>query len=153
MKIDVTHRAYSEYIPTMPSLVSLMAFAAAAAAATIKDCGAGKSAFTINALSISPINPVAGKDVTVNLEYTVPTGMVITGGLTTYSVTYNFIPFSPTTEPLCRNVPCPLTAGIYTNHTTTQWPSGMSGSVVSRMTWADETNNLLLCIDVSGKVR
>lgn len=140
----------------MPSLLSVVAFATAAVAAfaaTIKDCGAGKSAFTINALSISPINPVAGKDVTVHLEYAVPTGMLITGGLTTYSVTYNFIPFSPTTEPLCRNVPCPLGGGIYTNDTTTQWPSGMSGSIVSRMTWTDETNKLLLCIDISGKVR
>ena len=118
----------------------------------VKDCSTGKEAFKVNAVTLAPSVPVPGQNVTLHLDYTVPSGMVVTDGLATYATTYNFIPLTPTTEPLCANVPCPLSSGTYANDTTTLWPTGLSGTLVSRMSWADSTNAPLLCIEISGKV-
>ena len=124
----------------------------ATATASVKDCGAGKTAFTVNAVSLTPTTPVPGENVLLHLEYTVPSKMLVNDGLATYSTTYNFVPFAPTTEPLCSNVPCPLSTGFYKNDTTTAWPTGLSGTIVSRMAWTDGLNAPLLCIEISGKV-
>ena len=114
----------------MASLLSLLfaSFATVFASSGVKDCGLGKSAFTVNAVALDPSVPVPGQKVTLHLEYTVPTGMVVTDGNAKYAVTYNFIPLSPTTEPLCSNIPCPLSAGSYVNDTTSMWPTGLSGT-------------------------
>jgi hypothetical protein len=125
---------------------------AAAAAVTVNDCAIGKSAFTLSSLSIYPMTPIGGDTVTLYMDYTVPTGMTVTGGTATTSVKYNFINLQPTTEPLCSNIPCPLTAGSYSNTTKSVWPSGLSGSVKSRLTWENEEKTLLACIEISGKL-
>jgi len=120
--------------------------------ATVKDCGVGISAFTIQDLSLSPLVPVSGQNVTLGIQYSVPSGMVVTDGIAKYSVTYNFIPFPPTTESLCSNIPCPLTSGTYSNATTSLWPTGLSGSLTTKMTWLTPDSQLLLCVSISGKV-
>jgi hypothetical protein len=131
-------------------LLSFAAGLAAISAATVKDCGAGTSAFKIQALGLTPTAPSPGQDVTLHLEYDVPAGTTVTGGTTTYAVTLNFIPFQPSTEPLCQDIPCPLGPGSYKNDTTSSWPSGISGSFTSKMTWADEVGTQLLCVQISG---
>ena len=123
-----------------------------AAAATVKDCGAGKSVFSILAVAITPIDPVPGENVTLHLEYSVPAGTTVTDGTSQYDVTYNFIPFSPTVEPLCYDIPCPLGPGIYSNDTISQWPTGLSGTVVTKLTWFDLVKNVLLCLSIQAKV-
>ncbi len=121
-------------------------------AMTVKDCGLGKSYFKIDHLAISPANPVAGENLTLDYGYTVPPGAPITGGLTTYAVTYNFIPLTPTTEPLCSTTACPIVGGTYANQSTTAWPSGLSGSITVKTKWEDSANKLLLCTVISGNV-
>ena len=98
-----------------------------------------------------PANPAAGENVTLYLDYTVPDGITVTGGQTEYDVTYNYIPFSPSYEPLCQNIPCPLQAGRYSNASSSLWPSGLSGLLVTQMKWWDENQNLLLCVEMSGQ--
>jgi hypothetical protein len=120
--------------------------------ATVKDCGSSTSVFKIQGLGLTPTNPSPGQDVTLHLEYDVPAGTTVTGGTTTYAVTLNFIPFQPSTEPLCQDIPCPLGPGSYTNDTTSSWPSGVSGSFTSKMTWADEIGTQLLCVLISGSM-
>jgi hypothetical protein len=121
-------------------------------AITVKDCGAGKGLFTINSLSVNPVLPSPGENVTMGLGYTVPLGATVDGGTASYAVTYNFIPLTPTTESLCKNVPCPIGPGTYTNESTAAWPTGLSGSIVIKMTWKDSLDRLLLCTQTSGTV-
>jgi hypothetical protein len=131
----------------------MFALLAAAAAPILKDCGSAKSVFTLNSYSLTPAMPTPGSSVTLNLDYTVPEGVVVTGGVATYAFTYNFIPLSPTTEPLCSNVPCPLGPGTYSNHTITQWPSGLSGSFTIKNTWTDDGGAQLICLSIAGTAR
>ena len=136
----------------MISPVTLLALALSTQAITVSDCGKGATAFTLGPMSVTPSTPVAGDNVTLIYQYTVPAGMVVTDGISKYSVTYNFIPFSPTIEPLCKNIPCPLSSGTYTNTSTTTWPSGLSGTLTSQIAWQDQNSKPLLCISISGKV-
>jgi len=118
----------------------------------VTDCGGGKSVFTISALSLAPAQPVAGENVSLHLEYSVPAGVTVTAGEARYAVTYNFIPLTPTVEPLCRNIPCPLSTGSYSNTTYMLWPSGLSGSLTTKITWVDPTAKQLLCINIVASV-
>jgi hypothetical protein len=107
----------------------------------------------MNELSVRPVNPNPGDDVILHVQYTVPEGVFINDGTATYAIKYNFIPLSPTVEPLCKDLPCPLGPGTYTNETITAWPSGLTGSVSTKITWADEKGALLACISMEGKAR
>lgn len=130
----------------------LFAALAAFAAATISDCGAGKSLFTITELSQSPADTVsAGENTTLTLLYTAPEE--IPAGTATKSVTLNFIPFSPTVEDLCANAPCPITVGDHDGSSWYLFPSGVSGTLVSKVVWADDQGRQLLCIQSKYSVK
>jgi hypothetical protein len=116
-----------------------------AASATISDCGAGKSLFTITELSQDPPNTVkAGDNVSLTLLYSA--SEEITAGTATKSITLNFIPFAPTTEDLCANTACPITVGDHDGSSWYEWPAGVSGTVVSKVVWEDNQGRQLLCI-------
>lgn len=119
----------------------------------VSDCAPGESLFDIRSISIDPAIPVSGAPLTLHLQYEVPQGLTVTGGTAEYDVTYNYIPFTPSEEPLCQDVPCPLGPGLYTNHSTTTWPDGLSGQLVSRMKWWDSNKNLLLCVEIASQTR
>lgn len=135
------------------SALLLSALALAASALTVKDCAGTAGAFTVSALSIEPPSPAPGENITLSYQYIVPQGLVVIGGTSEYSATYNFIPLSPTTEPLCMNIPCPLSTGTYANHTTSTWPTGLSGTLTTQIKWRSDNSLLLLCISISGKVQ
>jgi hypothetical protein len=124
-----------------------------AALVSVKDCGAGKGAFKVHELYVNPVTVNPGEPFTLHMKYEVPQGLLVKGGTANYAVNYNFIPLSPTVEPLCSNIPCPLGTGIYTNDTVTTWPTGLSGSVTTTITWLDESSKLLACIAISSKSR
>ena len=117
----------------------------------VNDCGGGSSLFKLNSVSLSPTDPAPGSSVSLNLDYTVPDGLTVNDGTSTTAVSYNFIPFAPTVEPLCQDIPCPLGPGRYSNSTNSTWPSGLSGTVRTTMTWADENAATLLCIGIVAK--
>ena len=71
----------------------------------------------------------------------------VIGGRAVTSITYNYLPFQPTEEDLCINTECPITPGEHDGSTWYEWPSGLSGVVVSKVEWHDLSNNLLLCIE------
>jgi hypothetical protein len=128
-------------------------FGLLAAAPVLRDCGGAKSVLTLNSFSLTPAVPSPGDSVTLSIDYTVPEGVVLTGGVATYAFTYNFIPLNPTTEPLCSAIPCPLGPGRYTNHTVSQWPSGLSGSFTIKNTWRDDGGAQLICLSIAGSAR
>jgi hypothetical protein len=124
----------------------------AAVPPTVKDCSSGTSVFALNAVGLVPADPTPGETVTLHLEYTVPSGVTVTDGTAKFAATYNFIPLSPTTEPLCQDIPCPLGPGRYMNNTLSTWPSGLSGTLVSTLTWQDTSGKQLLCISITAKM-
>jgi len=136
---------------SLRSLLLLTSLATGAAAASLKNCNAS-SLFSLNSYSLSPASPSPGQDVVLNLGYTVPDGLVVSGGETVYQFTFNFIPLDPTTNPLCQDIPCPLGPGTYANATKSVWPSGISGSFTSTMRWMDGGDQNYLCLQIAGKV-
>ena len=117
---------------------------------SIKDC-APSSLFKLNGLAFWPDPPTQNENSTISLDYTIPAGTSIDAGSVVYSVTYNFIPFSPTTEDLCTNTKCPLLPGTYNQSTSSNFPD-LSGSVTITSKWYDSLKNLLLCYVVQVKV-
>ncbi len=120
---------------------------------TVVDCAAGRSLFTINNQGFSPEPPVANENATLWIDYTIPGGTNINAGTCVYSFSLNGIPFSPSKEDLCTQVACPLVAGNYNLSSTSTWPSGISGKVVTKIEWYDQSNNLLLCSQTTEKVQ
>jgi len=112
--------------------------------ATISNCGSNP-AFTITTLDQSPLTKVSGgQNVSLTLKYKSYTP--VSAGTVTTAVTYNFIPFQPTVDDLCKSVACPLAPGEHDGSSSVVAPSGISGSVSTTITWADADGNQLLCI-------
>lgn len=124
--------------------------ARAAFGASVRDCSSPTALFKLNSVGLEPANPALGSTISLSLDYTVPEGLTVTDGTTTYAITLNFIPFQPSINPLCQDIPCPLGPGTYSNITQSMWPSGVSGSFTSKMTWTDQDTAELLCIQISG---
>jgi len=126
------------------------AFASAFASSKIVDCSSGNPEnFVINSLTLSADTVSPGDNVSLGLLYTNPS--LVTDGTVTTTVTYNFIPLSPTTEPLCNSVPCPLEPGQHDGSSSIEVPTGISGSVVTKIIWT-VTNIQVLCIQITLRV-
>ena len=123
----------------------------AVAKASVSDCGSGISLFKLNSMSFSPDPTVPGQNSTLLLSMDVPT--TVTNGTVTYATSYNFIPFTPTTEPLCYvTVDCPIQQGVLNTRSSYPIPTGMSGTLQIRVTWKDLDGNLLMCVNINTKL-
>jgi len=114
--------------------------------ASISDCGFGKSVFQLTELAFTPSNPSPGVDTQMTVKFTNP-GPEITDGTVVTSLSWNYIPFDPTTEALCSNTQCPLVSGDNDRSTSSPWPD-ITGLVSSHIEWTDTSGALLLCIDL-----
>ena len=119
--------------------------------AVIKDCSSGTSIFSVTELSLKPDPPVAGEQLDMTVRFVNPGSDVAEGTVTT-SLTLNFVPFSPTTEPLCDNTKCPILNGYNDRSTSSTWPSNVHGKVASRIEWLTNASDVLLCIQISTNV-
>ena len=116
---------------------------------SIKDCGVS-SLFKITELSQDPPDSVvANQNLSMVLKYSVPEEVI--SGTATKSITLNFIPFSPTVEDLCINAPCPITVGDHDGSSSFPFPTGVSGTLVSKVEWKDDKGRQLLCIQSTVK--
>ena len=122
----------------------------AAATATITDC-APNSLFKVNALGFWPDPAMKNENSTVSFAYTVPGPDPITAGTAKYSVTYNFLPLTPTTEDLCTQTTCPILPGTYNQSSSSTFPN-LSGSVTIKIEWLDAASKPLLCAKIVTKV-
>jgi hypothetical protein len=121
----------------------------ATVAGTIKDCGVAPL-FKITELKQDPADTiVAGQNLSLTLKYSAPEE--IAAGTVTKSITLNFIPFSPTTEDLCANAPCPISIGDHDGSSWSLFPSGVSGTLVSKVVWKDTQDRELLCVQSTLK--
>jgi hypothetical protein len=110
-------------------------------------CAPTTSRFQIYSQYFGPDPPVADQNVTMWIEYAVPSSLTVAGGKSQDSVTLNGLPVSTETSDLCNSVVCPVTAGMHNTTNSFVWPAGItSGSRVTYTTkWFDEQNTLLLC--------
>ena len=119
---------------------------------SVTDCSAGKSVFQFVSGSLTPDPVVPGQNAALTLNLVLPPGTNVDAGTAKYSLSFNGIPFTPTTEDLCSNVACPLLEGPYTNTTNSVFPTGLSGKIVTKIEWLDESGTQLLCTSVTTRV-
>jgi hypothetical protein len=135
------------------SLIALALFAVVPGSySEITDCSKGRSYFKVNALGFWPDPPAKGENSTISFDYTVPDGPAIDKGTAKYSVTYNFIPISPTTEDLCLSTTCPILPGTYNQSTSSTFPTGLTGTVITKIQWFDVNAKELFCAQIKVKV-
>ena len=133
-------------------LMIALSVLSAAAQNTIRDCSSGKSLFKFVSGDLQPNPVVPGENATLTISAEIPAGTVVNDGTAKYSLSFNGIPFTPTTEDLCSQVACPLVAGPYTNSSVSVFPSGLSGKIVTKIEWFDAASTLLLCTEVTTKI-
>lgn len=120
-------------------------------AAKITNCGNTRALFKLNAAGFWPDPAIRNGNSTVSLDYTVPDGLTVAGGTVTYSVIYNSIPLTPSTDPLCSQaVICPIKPGTYNTSSSTTFPD-VSGGLNIKAEWKDDANNLLLCYSINTR--
>ncbi len=117
------------------------------AVSTVKNCDPA-SRFSLDDISFDPATPVAGQEATLSITFTNPGAPVETGTAKT-SVSLNYIPLSPTEEPLCDNTDCPIVTGTKSQKSTSVWPSGVTGLVVTKIQWFDPDGASLLCMQIN----
>jgi hypothetical protein len=74
----------------------------------------------------------------------------VAGGTATYSVTYNFIPLSPTVNDLCLEVPggCPIMPGTLDTVSSIPFDDSLSGQIAIKIDWKDLEAQQLMCVSV-----
>jgi len=121
------------------------------ATSSVSDCSGGSSLLKLTSMSFSPDPTVPGQNSTLLLSMNVPSE--VTNGTAKYAFTYNFLPFSPTIEPLCDvTVPCPIQVGVLNTRSSYPISADLSGSLQIKVTWTDLNDNLLICVAISTKV-
>jgi hypothetical protein len=121
-----------------------------AATVTIRDCGTPGNQATITSMGFSPENPNPGDATELWIAYDLKTP--ITGGTATYKYTYNGIPLPPTVEDLCTQTTCPKNPGSFNETSSSPFPSGVSGKVVTRIQWADQDTRPVWCVEATFKI-
>jgi len=118
---------------------------------SVSDCSNGASLFKLTSMSFAPDPTVPGVNSTLLLDMNVPS--TVTNGTATYATSYNFIPLTPTVDPLCYvTVDCPIQVGTLTTRSSYPIPTGLSGSLQIRISWKDLDGNLLLCVVINTKL-
>ena len=118
---------------------------------SIRDCGNGKGRAALIGYESAPSNPVAGDNVSLWVAYDLPSP-AITGGTATYAVTLNGIPFPATVDQLCTQTVCPKQPGFNNETSWSLFPSGVSGKIKSSISWKDQTDALVWCVETTWQV-
>ena len=121
--------------------------------ASVSDCSNGASLFKLTSMSFLPDPVVPGENSTLLLSMTVPEEITVAdNAYASYTTTYNFIPFSPTVDPLCDvTVPCPITVGTLHTYSSLPIDPTLSGSLQVKIEWRDMVRQLL-CVLIKTKV-
>ena len=137
----------------MNRIVLITLAALASASSTITDCGKTNAKFLIDGLAYWPDPPIPGQNGTLSFLYSVPDGTEpISDGTAKYSLTLNGIPFPASTDPLCDDVPCPVVPGTFNLTSTSEFPSGVSGKITTKIQWYDTSSTELLCVDLTVRI-
>lgn len=121
------------------------------ASVSLKDCGnPSTDQAQITSMGFSPSSPVAGDETTLWVAYDLKSNL--TGGNATYSVSLNGIPFTPTVDLLCTQTACPKGISFYNETSSSPFPSGISGKVVSKIQWTNQDNLPVWCVETTFRI-
>jgi hypothetical protein len=129
-------------------LRALLAASLLADLMSYRNCGSPIDIATNVALRVDPDPPLRGETVTLTLDYDL--SAAVEGGTATYSLSLNGVPVPSRVSDLCaaRSAdPCPLQPGHHTDVATSVFPTDVSGKVVSRVQWANEEKEDILCVE------
>ena len=126
-------------------LLTACVFLLASVQASVTDCSKATALFDITSLSFLPDPPVKGQNSTLFVSMNVPSQ--VEGGTATYSVTYNFIPLSPTTEDLC-----PIRPGTLYTVSSVPFDGSLTGSITFKIEWKDLSLDQLMCVSIKTTV-
>jgi len=118
---------------------------------SIRDCGNGQGRASLLGFDSQPTNPLPGDEVSLWVAYDLP-APEITSGTATYKITLNGIPFPSTVNPLCDETACPKLTGFNNESSSSIFPTGVTGSIVSQILWNDQNNDLVWCVETKWKV-
>lgn len=138
----------------MPLRTAMILFAAATAAHNLTGvsiCSSPNALARNFVASISTDTPAKGENVTTVFDFDLD--YPIAGGTAKYAATLNGFPYSAS-APLCDETqksgdPCPLAAGHH--HQTSVSTNSVTGKLVTKITWVDETNAEILCVEIATK--
>lgn len=126
-------------------------FSLFAGLSSIRDCSNGQGRATLLAFDSQPSNPVAGDNLTLWVAYDLP-APTITSGTAEYKYNLNGIPFPATKDDLCTQTTCPKEIGFNNESSWSIFPSGVSGKIVSSITWKDQNDDLVWCVETTWRV-
>ena len=118
---------------------------------TMRDCGNGLGRAPLLAFDSVPAAPKPGDNVSLWIAYELP-APAITAGSATYSFSLNGIPFTPTIDDLCTQTTCPKEPGLYNETSSSIFPSGLVGKLVTQITWRDPDDTLIWCVENTWRV-
>jgi hypothetical protein len=118
---------------------------------SVKNCGSPSDRATIVSLTSVPETPVGGENVTLTVKYSFA-GDPITGGKARYKATLNYLPVLNDEYDLCTQTKCPKDPGENTEISTSPFPAGVSGKLVSTINWVDQNSNPVWCVETTWKV-
>ena len=118
---------------------------------TLRDCGnPATDQALITGMGFTPSNPSPNENTTLWVAYDLKSP--ITDGTATYSVTLNGIPFTPTVDDLCTQTICPKEIGSYNETSSSLFPSGVGGKIVSKIQWANQNSQPVWCLETTFKI-
>jgi hypothetical protein len=114
---------------------------------TCKSCGLKTDIAQNIVMSVNPAIPQTDYLFDLGADFSKD----VNGGTSKYSVTYNFIPLSPTINDLCgeinnSNITCPLKIGNIGIQSKGTVPSGLSGTTTIKNEWFNLENERILCL-------
>ena len=123
-----------------------------AANAAVSDCSKATALFKLTSMNFLPDPPVKGQNSTLFLSMNVPSA--VEGGTATYTVTYNYIPLTPTTDNLCMVAPagCPIQPGTLNTVSSIPFDGSLSGSLSFKIEWKDLAAEQLMCVVIKTKL-
>lgn len=118
---------------------------------TLRDCGnANVDQAKILSMGFNPSNPQPNENTTLWIDYELRTPIM--GGTATYSLSLNGIPFSPTIQDLCTQTACPKDIGFYNETSSSLFPEGINGKIVSKIQWTNQDNLPIWCQETTFKI-
>ena len=125
-------------------------FSILASTVTLRNCGSPTDQAPITGMGFEPQNPNPGELTELWVAYDLKTP--ITGGTASYSYSFNGIPFSPTIEDLCTQTSCPKEVGTYNETSTSDFPSGVTGKIITTIKWANQDSKPIWCTELTFRI-
>jgi hypothetical protein len=113
----------------------------------VSSCSTANDLMKNVVLSVDPILPQTDYTLFLSGDLT----QEVNDGTSEYSVTYNFIPLTPTIEVLCdeiakSNITCPLKIGHVASQSKGTIPLGLSGTTNIKNQWFNIKKERILCM-------